>query len=78
MSIEKMTQIWPEWTVEKLLGRGSFGEVYKVVRKDPEHHLESYAAIKVMPPFLQSPLQQLSPDNQMALPKYYFRFHAII
>ena len=48
MSIEKMTQIWPEWTVEKLLGRGSFGEVYKVVRKDPEHHLESYAAIKVI------------------------------
>ena len=46
MSIEKLNQVWPEWSVEKQLGKGSYGVVYKAVRKD--HNLESYAAIKVI------------------------------
>lgn len=39
--------IWPEWHIEdKPLGRGSYGVVYKAVRRD--HNVESYAAIKVI------------------------------
>lgn len=40
-----VNSIWPEWQVDKLLGKGSYGEVYKAVRRD---QLESYAAIKVI------------------------------
>ena len=47
MSVEVLKQIWPEWQVEgKPLGKGSFGVVYKAVRRD--HGVESYAAIKVI------------------------------
>ena len=46
MSIEKLKHVWPEWTIEKQLGKGSYGIVYKAVRRD--HNLVSYAAIKVI------------------------------
>lgn len=47
MTIEVMKQIWPEWQIEgKPLGKGSYGVVYKAVRRD--HNVESYAAIKVI------------------------------
>ena len=46
MPIEKLKQVWPEWTIEKQLGKGSYGIVYKAVRRD--HNLVSYAAIKVI------------------------------
>lgn len=47
MSDKVLKQIWPEWETEgKPLGKGSFGVVYKAVRKD--HGVESYAAIKVI------------------------------
>ena len=47
MTIEVLKQIWPEWQIEgKPLGKGSYGVVYKAVRRD--HNVESYAAIKVI------------------------------
>ena len=40
------SDVWPEWTAEKQLGKGSYGTVYKAVRRD--HNVESYSAIKVI------------------------------
>jgi len=41
-----LSHIWPEWKVEKLLGKGSFGSVYKAIRND--NNVESRAAIKII------------------------------
>ena len=38
---------WPEWEIEKELGRGSFGTVYQAVRR--EYGIESRSAIKHIP-----------------------------
>ena len=46
MSIENLSAIWPEWEIEKQLGRGSYGVVYKAIRRD--NNVESHAAIKVV------------------------------
>ena len=46
MDKEKLAKVWPEWEVVELLGKGSFGRVYKVVRRDSV--IQSYAAIKVI------------------------------
>ena len=46
MSVEELQMIWPEWQIEgKPLGKGSFGVVYKAVRRD---YVKSYAAIKMI------------------------------
>ena len=47
MSNLDLSKVWPEWKVDgKPLGRGSYGVVYKAVRRD--HDVESFAAIKVI------------------------------
>lgn len=47
MELELLKKTWPEWEIdEKKLGKGSYGVVYKAIRRD--HGVESYAAIKVI------------------------------
>lgn len=47
MTVDVLKQVWPEWQIEgKPLGKGSYGVVYKAVRRD--HNVESYSAIKVI------------------------------
>lgn len=41
-----ISAVWPEWKIEKLLGRGSFGVVYQAVRRD--ELVQTQAAIKVI------------------------------
>ncbi|MBO4365026.1 MAG: serine/threonine protein kinase, partial [Eggerthellaceae bacterium] len=43
---EIISQVWPEWHVEEMLGQGSYGKVYRAVRSSHGH--SSYAAIKVI------------------------------
>ncbi len=46
MAIIDLTKVWPEWKVEKQIGKGSFGVVYQAVRSD--NNVTSYSAIKVI------------------------------
>ena len=46
MSAKKLSDIWLGWEIEKELGSGSYGKVYRAVRR--ERNLESYAAVKVI------------------------------
>ena len=39
-------RIWNDWEIDSLLGRGSFGSVYKIVRN--EFGYRYFAAMKVM------------------------------
>lgn len=41
-----ISKIWPDWQIEKQLGRGSYGTVYQAVRRD--NNMESRAAIKII------------------------------
>lgn len=41
-----VSAIWPEWQIEKQIGKGSYGVVYQAVRRD--NNVESHAAIKVI------------------------------
>lgn len=41
-----LAEVWPEWKIEKQIGRGTFGAVYQAVRQSNE--LTSCAAIKVI------------------------------
>ena len=63
MSVEVLKNIWPEWQIEeKPIGKGSFSEVYKAVRRD--HGIESYAAIKeISIPSNQSEIDSLRAEG---------------
>ena len=41
-----ISNIWPEWQIEKQLGKGSYGVVYQAIRRD--NNVESHAAIKII------------------------------
>lgn len=44
--MKKVNEIWPEWTEERLIGQGAFGEVYKIKREVQGNVF--YAALKVI------------------------------
>ncbi len=46
MSISIIQLVWPQWTLVEQLGKGSYGTVYKAVRKDSR--VNATAAIKVI------------------------------
>ncbi len=46
MNDVSLQNVWPEWQIESQIGKGSYGVVYKAVRKD--NNVESYSAIKII------------------------------
>ena len=62
MSDDVLSRVWPEWQIEKQIGKGSFGVVYQAVRRD--NNLVSYAAIKVISiPSEQSEVDSLKTEG---------------
>ena len=72
MAPEIQKNVWPEWQIEKEIGKGSYGTVYKAVRRD--HNVESFAAIKVVSiPFNESEIDSLRSEGlDMSASKTYF------
>lgn len=60
MSTEMIEKVWPDWKVQEVLGKGSYGTVYRAVRSDGVLHSE--AAIKV----ISVPLDQSEVDSVRA------------
>ena len=46
MAEASVAHIWPEWQIEEQLGKGSYGTVFRAVRKDS--NLTTYSAIKII------------------------------
>ena len=46
MSEKNISKVWPEWSIERLLGSGQYGRVYKASKSDGNY--TSYSAIKVI------------------------------
>lgn len=46
MSVEVLKQIWPEWSIVKRIGGGTYGTVYEAIRH--EYGVENHAAIKII------------------------------
>lgn len=44
--MQRISQVWPEWQVDELIGQGGFGRVYRVSRTVGGH--TSYAAVKII------------------------------
>ena len=44
---ETVQKVWPEWRLEKLIGKGSYGYVYQAVRE--ELGITTRTAVKVIP-----------------------------
>ena len=44
MNQNELSNVWPEWNIEKELGKGSYGTVYQIVN----HHTKKHAAMKVI------------------------------
>ena len=43
---EELSRVWPDWTVDRLIGRGSFGTVYEIHRGSGIY--EEKAALKIL------------------------------
>lgn len=57
-----LINVWPEWKIESVLGRGSYGYVYKAVKN--YHNIETRSAIKVIAiPQTEAELEELSSEG---------------
>ncbi|MBE6613356.1 MAG: serine/threonine protein kinase, partial [Ruminococcaceae bacterium] len=62
MSNADISHIWPEWQIEKQIGKGAFGCVYRAVKQ--VQSITSYAAIKIISiPQDQSELETLRSEG---------------
>lgn len=62
MDMENRTTAWKEWQIEKQIGKGSYGTVYKAVRK--EYGVVNYSAIKVINiPFWEAEVDELKTEG---------------
>ncbi|MBQ4561919.1 MAG: protein kinase [Clostridia bacterium] len=68
-----ISRIWPEWQIEKQLGRGSYGVVYQAIRRD--NNVESHAAIKIISiPYDSSEIDSMRSEGlDMNGTKTYFK-----
>ena len=71
--MKELKTIWPQWEVEELIGKGSYGNVYKIKRE--EMGTVSYAALKIIEiPQEQSEVRELmnsGMDHQSV--KFYYQ-----
>lgn len=67
-----ISAVWPEWELEKKIGKGSYGIVYKAVRRDSG--IESHAAIKIVSiPTDESELDSLLSELTIENSKKYLK-----
>ncbi len=69
---DNLISIWPEWRITELIGSGSYGKVYKVVRDEGSTPL--YSAVKVITiPDNPSEILELKAEgfDEKALKEYY-------
>lgn len=60
--MEIINAAWPEWTLEKQIGCGSYGTVYRAIRSDFD--FKSYSAIKVITvPFSNAEVDSLKSEG---------------
>lgn len=73
MGKDKIEEIWPQWKIVELLGRGTFGEVYKVRREDFGN--EFFSAVKIIniPPDKSAVTElQSAGMDQMSIREYFY------
>ncbi len=57
-----LKKIWPKWEISKVIGEGSFGKVFEIVRS--EYGIEEHSALKVISiPQSDSEIQSLKNDG---------------
>ena len=57
-----INKLWKDWSVEGIIGEGSFGKVYKIVKK--EFGYEYKAALKILEiPQSQSEVQMIQHEG---------------
>lgn len=74
--MKELKTIWPQWEVEELIGKGSYGNVYKIKRE--EMGTVSYAALKIIEiPQEQSEVRELM-NSGMDHQSVKFYYHDLV